>query len=50
MLPAGLFQVVFVIAIVNKHPAMIDFEDAVDETAQEVTVMADEHDRSGKVL
>lgn len=49
MLPAGLFQIVFVIPIVNKHPAMIDFEDPVDETAQKVPVMTDEYDRAGEV-
>jgi hypothetical protein len=50
MLPAGLFQVVFIIPVVNQHPAVIDFEDAVDQTAQEVTVMADQYDRAGEVL
>ena len=50
MLPAGLFQVVFVMTVINTHLAMIDFEDAVDEAAQEVAVMADEHNRAGKVL
>ena len=50
MLPAGLLQVVFVITIVNPHLTMINFEDAIDETAQEVAVMADEHNRAGKVL
>ena len=50
MLPAGLFQVVFVIAIVNAHLTMINFEDAIDETTQEVAIMADEHNRAGKVL
>ena len=36
MFPAGLLQIVFVIAVINTHLAMINFEDAVDETAQEV--------------
>ena len=50
MLPAGLLQIVFVITIVNTHLSMINFEDAVDETSQEVAVMADEHNRAGKIL
>jgi len=50
MLPAGLLQIVFIITIVNTHLAMINFENTVDETAQEVAVMADEHHRAGKVL
>ena len=50
MFPAGLLQIVFVIAVINTHLAMINFEDAVDETAQEVAVMADEHNRAGKIL
>jgi hypothetical protein len=48
MLPAGLLQIIFVITIVDTHLAMINFEDAIDETAQEVAVMADEHNRTGK--
>ena len=47
---SGFFQVVFVITVVNSHLTMINFEDAVDEAAQEVAVMADEHDCAGKVL
>ena len=50
MLSAGLFQVVFVIAVIDTHLAMIDLEDAIDERAQKVAVMADEDDRAGKVL
>jgi hypothetical protein len=50
ILPEGLSQIIFVIAIVDKHLTMINFEDAGDETAQEVTIMADEHNCSGKVL
>jgi hypothetical protein len=50
MFPSGRLQIVFVIAIVNAHLTMIDFENAVDETAQEVAVMADKHNRTGKVL
>lgn len=50
MLPAGLLQVVFVTAVVNAHLAMIYFQDTVDQTAQKVAVMADEHNRTGKVL
>ncbi|MDD5343375.1 MAG: hypothetical protein PHW12_03025 [Smithella sp.] len=49
MFPPGLLQIVFVIAVINTHLAMINFEDAVDETAQEVAVMADEHNRAGKI-
>jgi hypothetical protein len=50
MLPAGLFQEVFVTAIVNNHLTMINFEDTVDQSAQKVTVMADEYNRARKVL
>jgi hypothetical protein len=50
MFPAGFLQIVFVITIVNPHLTMINFKDAIDETAQEVAVMADEHNRTGKVL
>ena len=50
MLPAGLLQIIFVITIVNMHLSMINFEYAIDETAQEVAVMADEYNRTGKVL
>ncbi len=49
-LPAGLFQAAFVIAVIDAHLAVIALEDAVDETAQEVAVVADEDDRAGKVL
>ena len=50
MFPSGRLQIVFVIAIVNTHFTMINFKYAIDETAQEVAVMADEHNRAGKVL
>ncbi|MBI4633746.1 MAG: hypothetical protein HY742_07635 [Deltaproteobacteria bacterium] len=50
MLSAGLFQVVFVIAVIDTHFATIDLENAIDETAQEVAVVADEDDRARKVL
>ena len=50
MFPAALLQIVFVIAIVNTHFTMINFKDTVDKAAQEVAVMADEHNRAGKVL
>jgi len=41
MLPTGFFQIVFVITIVNTHFTMIDFEDAINKTVQEMAVMAD---------
>jgi hypothetical protein len=50
MLPSGLFQIVFVMTIVNTHLTVINFKDAVDETAQEVAVMADEHHRAEMCL
>ena len=50
VLTTGLFEVVVVVAVVDAHLPAIDFEDAVDEAAQEVAVMADEDHRTGEVL
>ena len=46
----GLAQVVFVIALVDPHLAVVDLKDPVDQAAQEVAVMADQHDRAGELL
>ncbi len=40
----GIFtQIIFVIALVNPHLAVVDFEDPVRQRAQEVAVVAYEH-------
>ena len=48
--PSGLFQVVFVMAVVDPHLAVINFKNAVNEAAQKVAVVADQDDGAGKVL
>ncbi len=45
----GLFQVIVVIPLVDPHLAVVDLEDPVHQRAQEVAVMADQHDGAGEV-
>ena len=44
-----LAEIVIVIPLVDPHLTMIDLEDPVDQLAEEVAVVADQHHRAGKL-